>query len=850
MTEQGGTSGLGVLFEYDPAGAGTFTKKVDFDGTAKGSYPQGSLIVSGGKLYGMTTSGGTSDLGVLFEYDPAGAGTFTKKVDFDGTAKGSYPAGSLIVLGGKLYGMTADGGTGFSGVLFEYDLAGAGTFTKKVDFDGTAKGRNPRGSLMVSGGKLYGMTYLGGTMDIGVLFEYDPAGAGTFTKKVDFDGTAKGSNPSFGNLVEYTASPSTLQYRTAGAVTFASATNWESSPDGTAWSAAASAPDATASTLAITIRNGHTATVTASITRDQLTVEAGGTLVVNGGVQFTVADGIGDDLTINGTLDVQGSNGVVDCAGQFVLKAGAKLITANENGITGGAVIDTGGLGTFTWEDGADYTLNGTIPQTANLPIVASIQNIEINNTMGVAEGQALAFALSGTLTLTAGAFDISGAGVSIDFSGATPITRTAGNIITDANSALTFSGTGASFTLPNDLFSTSPFTVGAFVVTRTQNLSLGNQSLNVNNIVSISNTGKLNLNGNNIVLLAGATLTEDLNPSVNGVVYDATATSYTTPGGYIEVPAANIPGFAAGYTPIAGIGLEIGGATTVITNVRRYHYPPTTGGGTGFSKGIRRVFAITGTAANGVTDIKINYASSELNGISDATPANMYISRWSAGTGWQSFQHDGTNVIFTAGSIEMKDITTGFSTWTMSGSPAPLPITLTGLKGERVEGQNGEMTEEVKLTWKTASEINNKGFEVEMSENGLAYQKIAFVEGRGSSNTPIDYQLTTINQKDGYYRLRQIDFDGKYSYSPVVFVEGVNITKVYPNPNNGTFTISVGKEDLDLPARLLNAKGVESPLTSEGGTYRVGKDLPSGVYFLHTTVAGKAKVTKIVVSR
>jgi hypothetical protein len=136
------------------------------------------------------------------------------------------------------------------------------------------------------------------------------------------------------------------------------------------------------------------------------------------------------------------------------------------------------------------------------------------------------------------------------------------------------------------------------------------------------------------------------------------------------------------------------------------------------------------------------------------------------------------------------------------------------------------------------------------MSENGLAYQKIAFVEGRGSSNTPIDYQLTTINQKDGYYRLRQIDFDGKYSYSPVVFVEGVNITKVYPNPNNGTFTISVGKEDLDLPARLLNPQGVESPLTSEGGTYRVGKDLPSGVYFLHTTVAGKTKITKVVVSR
>jgi hypothetical protein len=93
------------------------------------------------------------------------------------------------------------------------------------------------------------------------------------------------------------------------------------------------------------------------------------------------------------------------------------------------------------------------------------------------------------------------------------------------------------------------------------------------------------------------------------------------------------------------------------------------------------------------------------------------------------------------------------------------------------------------------------------------------------------------------------VDFDGSFSYSPVVFVEGlVGEVVVYPNPSNGTFSISVGKDKLDSPARLLNAQGVENPLTTEGGTYKVSANLPAGTYFLHTTVAGKTKITKVII--
>ena len=200
MTSQGGISDEGVLFEYETTG-NTYTDKIQFDGPNKGGRPEGSLLeATNGKLYGMTSRGGSNSYGVLFEYDP-GLSTFTKKVDFDGAALGRGPKGSLVeATNGKLYGMTYYGGLNGDGVLFEYDPI-AGNFTKKVDFDNAATGGNPWGSLLeASNGKLYGMTQNGGSNDHGVLFEYDPVN-NIFIKKVDFESVAKGSHP-FGSLIE------------------------------------------------------------------------------------------------------------------------------------------------------------------------------------------------------------------------------------------------------------------------------------------------------------------------------------------------------------------------------------------------------------------------------------------------------------------------------------------------------------------------------------------------------------------------------------------------------------------------------------------------------------------------
>jgi hypothetical protein len=249
--------------------------------------------------------------------------------------------------------------------------------------------------------------------------------------------------------------------------------------------------------------------------------------------------------------------------------------------------------------------------------------------------------------------------------------------------------------------------------------------------------------------------------------------------------------------------------------------------------------------------------ASNVISTTDEGTPSNLKLFKRttnSAGV-WGTEIGTGTSASNTTKQIvySISPAQTSFSEFIPASVTSPLPITLLGLKGQRVEGLNGEMTEEIRLEWATASEINNKGFEVEMSEDGLTYQKIAFVEGKGNSGNI--YHLSFINASDSYYRLKQVDFDGTFSYSPVVFVEGVDALKVYPNPSNGTFTISVGKDKLDAPARLLNAQGTvvaTSVTTSQNGeaTKVATTGLPAGIYFLHTTVAGKTKITKIIIEK
>lgn len=230
MAPVGGSGGLGTIYSFDPT-ANTFAKLFDFNGT-NGGIPYGSLVqAANGKLYGMTYQGGANDSGTLFSFDPA-TNTQAILIDFN-TVRGAYPTGSLIqASNGKLYGMTYGGGAGNYGVIFSFDPA-ANSFIKLFDFDNT-RGAYPFGSLaQASNGKLYGMTWSGGSNDKGVVFSYDITGS-SFTKLQDFNG-ANGANPSFDahftEKVCVNANGLTTTNITASGATL----NWTAATDPTQW---------------------------------------------------------------------------------------------------------------------------------------------------------------------------------------------------------------------------------------------------------------------------------------------------------------------------------------------------------------------------------------------------------------------------------------------------------------------------------------------------------------------------------------------------------------------------------------------------------------------------------------
>ncbi|MFT5168003.1 MAG: hypothetical protein ACI8P3_003242 [Saprospiraceae bacterium] len=120
------------------------------------------------------------------------------------------------------------------------------------------------------------------------------------------------------------------------------------------------------------------------------------------------------------------------------------------------------------------------------------------------------------------------------------------------------------------------------------------------------------------------------------------------------------------------------------------------------------------------------------------------------------------------------------------------LPVELSFFKADI---HNGKM---VLLEWQTASENNNAGFEVERSTDRSNWQNIGFVDGIGSSTLVNPYQFTDEHPRlgDNYYRLKQIDFDGKHDYSELrqVFFDAkvTDLLYVYPNPVADHFTVGI----------------------------------------------------------
>lgn len=180
-----------------------------------------------------------------------------------------------------------------------------------------------------------------------------------------------------------------------------------------------------------------------------------------------------------------------------------------------------------------------------------------------------------------------------------------------------------------------------------------------------------------------------------------------------------------------------------------------------------------------------------------------------------------------------------------------PLPVELMYFKAEAQDAQ-------VRLSWATATEVNNDYFQVERSADGMKFEAIGnSIKGGGTTTEPLQYEYIDRAPLPGfsYYRLKQVDFNGQTDYSDVVVLrmEGVanNEAIIFPNPVNDQFQVLWGGEKAIDRIRLLDAKGqelaVDAIIDNKQAKVEI-QTLPPGVYFLELLSGQERKIERIVI--
>ena len=167
-----------------------------------------------------------------------------------------------------------------------------------------------------------------------------------------------------------------------------------------------------------------------------------------------------------------------------------------------------------------------------------------------------------------------------------------------------------------------------------------------------------------------------------------------------------------------------------------------------------------------------------------------------------------------------------------------------------------------VELNWETATEINNHGFEIERRSESSEFRTIGFVEGNGTTTETRNYNYVdkTVDLGINFYRLKQVDFDGTYSYSDEVEVDvtaplSFDLAQNYPNPFNPSTNIQFSvPESGNVKLSVYNLVGEEVAVIVNGfrqaGTFEVTFDasnLSTGIYLYKLQSANSVQTKKMM---
>lgn len=194
-------------------------------------------------------------------------------------------------------------------------------------------------------------------------------------------------------------------------------------------------------------------------------------------------------------------------------------------------------------------------------------------------------------------------------------------------------------------------------------------------------------------------------------------------------------------------------------------------------------------------------------------------------------------------GSISISNNATGCNTVVqVQNACALLPVELTVFEGRQV-------SDGILLNWQTDSEQDDDYFEVEHSTNGTRFEALGTVAGNGTTQSVNRYNFEDFKPSTGpnYYRLKQVDADGKYNYSNIidVYLKTAEV-EIYPNPTDGI--VAVAGSDHLLRARIFDGTGKflwENVLTESPSIDL--SDRPEGIYFIEIQMENGEIMQKVI---
>ncbi|MEY3416967.1 MAG: hypothetical protein RL060_1078 [Bacteroidota bacterium] len=287
--------------------------------------------------------------------------------------------------------------------------------------------------------------------------------------------------------------------------------------------------------------------------------------------------------------------------------------------------------------------------------------------------------------------------------------------------------------------------------------------------------------------------------------------TSFTTASGGRTATSFDLP-----------IGIAVGSDNTLYIND---------------SNNGRTVYLNNANTKNGGTGTAVSF-----NGVIGQTNLTTYAGSASASTMWA-----GVTGLAVSSTSKLFIGNSGYGRM-LQFNATPLPVDFVNFKATK-------SNEQIHFTWVVSFEYNNEKFEIESSEDGIHFNKNKEVLSQGNTNSVRTYETFIAiqsNTNSQYFRIKQVDLDGKFTYSKVITITDETETSlsIYPNPSIEDvlfYKLSTLTENTTISILSVNGHTISSTkVTSEAGEIAI-QQLTNGIYFLQVQTESATMMERFV---